>query len=183
MQHFVFEKSNANRCNRLNRAGLVELPDPKRLRDKDNNILVCHRCKRLAANNRELVSCDYCPAKWHMDCVDHPMAIPPRRRPHDKAGSTWKCPLHVDDILGDINVNNTDPDFVKTHGRLPKVRKPKRAIPYDPDQRRGYRNNGNIQVLLEEEQAPIFNTVDWMGQQVRLSEEAIKLDFIDKVKA
>ena len=169
-------------ANRLNRAGLVDMHDGKRTRDKDGTLLICHRCKRLAAHNRELISCDYCPAKWHMECVDHPMAIPPRRRPHDKAGSTWRCPLHMDDIMNDINVKNNEPYNLERRGRLPKVRKPKRAIPYDPDQRRGYRNNGNIQVLLEEDQEPTFKTIDWMGQQVRLSEQAIKLDFIDKVR-
>ncbi|KKY20880.1 putative phd finger domain protein [Phaeomoniella chlamydospora] len=167
---------------KLNRAGLVEIPDPKRLRDKDGGILVCHRCQRLASNDRELVSCDYCPAKWHMDCVDNPLAIPPRRRAHDKAGSTWKCPLHIDDVFSDINAKNNSSEMVQLRGRLPKVRKPKRALPYEPVQRRGYRNSGNIQVSLEEEEDPNFSTVDWMGQQVRLSEQAIKLDFIDKAR-
>ena len=167
---------------RLNRAGLVEIPDPKRLREKDGSLLVCHRCKRTASNSRELVSCDYCPTKWHMECVDHPMPIPPRRRPGDKAGSTWRCPLHADDIISDINAKSKYDEAIRLTGRLPKIRKPRRALPYEPDQRRGYRNNGNILIALEDEEDPSFKTVDWMGQQVRLSEKAIKFDFIDRAR-
>ena len=38
-----------------------------------------------------LVGCDYCPATFHTDCLDPPLAVAPR--------VTWMCPLHVEHCI------------------------------------------------------------------------------------
>lgn len=42
---------------------------------------------------RPIISCDYCPLHWHMDCLDPPMvAIPARER-------RWMCPNHIEHLF------------------------------------------------------------------------------------
>jgi hypothetical protein len=42
---------------------------------------------------RPILSCDYCPLHWHMDCLDPPMvAFPSRER-------RWMCPSHLEHIF------------------------------------------------------------------------------------
>ncbi|CAO1620241.1 unnamed protein product [Jaminaea pallidilutea] len=42
---------------------------------------------------RRIVSCDYCPLHWHLDCLDPPLAGMPSnfRR--------WRCPCHIEELL------------------------------------------------------------------------------------
>lgn len=47
----------------------------------------------LSDGGRPILSCDYCPLHWHMDCLDPPMtAIPARER-------KWMCPNHIEHIF------------------------------------------------------------------------------------
>ncbi|PVF99736.1 hypothetical protein CPB86DRAFT_702734 [Serendipita vermifera] len=47
----------------------------------------------LSEGGRPILSCDYCPLHWHMDCLDPPMtAIPARER-------RWMCPNHIEHIF------------------------------------------------------------------------------------
>jgi hypothetical protein len=47
----------------------------------------------LSEGGRPILSCDYCPLHWHMDCLDPPMTgIPARER-------RWMCPNHIEHIF------------------------------------------------------------------------------------
>lgn len=47
----------------------------------------------LSDGGRPILSCDYCPLHWHMDCLDPPMtAIPASER-------RWMCPNHIEHIF------------------------------------------------------------------------------------
>lgn len=50
----------------------------------------CYVCRRTCRVG-PLISCDYCPLYFHMDCLDPPLASPPADR--------WMCPNHVQHIL------------------------------------------------------------------------------------
>jgi hypothetical protein len=58
-----------------------------------------------------------------------------------------------------------------------KLRRPKRAIHFDPAFQRGHINNGIIDVALT-----YHDVAEEDGVVPRLSEQAIKLDFIEKAK-
>ncbi|KAG8834217.1 hypothetical protein FRC17_009363 [Serendipita sp. 399] len=47
----------------------------------------------LSDGGRPILSCDFCPLHWHMDCLDPPMtAIPARER-------KWMCPNHIEHMF------------------------------------------------------------------------------------
>ncbi|RMZ82082.1 hypothetical protein DV737_g2193, partial [Chaetothyriales sp. CBS 132003] len=165
---------------RMNRAGFIEEPNYKELRDSKGKLITCYRCG-LTSNGRDIIPCSYCPARWHLDCCDPPLATPPRRRAGDKAGVTWRCPLHVEHDLAAIG--SQDNAAAGDLGRQPRPRRPKNARPLDVDLTRGFRNNGVIEVELEPDKPmPSIRDVDMRGQIFRLPEKGIRLDFIDRVK-
>ena len=67
--------------------------DERKLKDKDDNFICCFRCRKTALRNKRIVSCDYCPLYWHMDCLDPPMTSLPN--PTRK----WMCPNHADHLM------------------------------------------------------------------------------------
>ncbi|KAI9311028.1 hypothetical protein BX666DRAFT_2000071 [Dichotomocladium elegans] len=74
----------------------------RRLKDKDGNFMYCFRCRKTALR-KSLLSCDYCPLHWHMDCLDPPMVYPP------SSTRKWMCPNHPDHIMPRIRqVRNPD---------------------------------------------------------------------------
>ncbi|RMZ91525.1 hypothetical protein DV736_g1233, partial [Chaetothyriales sp. CBS 134916] len=164
---------------KMNRAGFIEEPNYKEVRDSKGRLITCYRCG-LTSNGRNIIPCSYCPARWHLDCCDPPLAIPPRRRAGDKAGMTWRCPLHVEHDLAGIG--SQDDAAAGDLGRQPRPRRPRNARPLDVDLTRGFRNNGVIEVELESDEMPSFKDVDMKGQVFRLPEKGIRLDFIDRVK-
>jgi hypothetical protein len=163
---------------KMNRAGFIEEPNYKELRDSKNHLIVCHRCN-LTSNGRDIIPCDYCPARWHLDCLDPPLAIPPRRR-KDNPNSTWRCPLHIENELA--TRDRQELAAPGELGRMPRLRRPKNAIPYDVGLTRGYKNNGLIDIELMKDDEPDIVEVDRMGTVVRLPEKGVRLDFIDRVK-
>ena len=65
--------------------------DEKRQRlDVDSRQVLCYVCGR-SARAGPLVSCDYCPLSFHLDCLDPPMSEIPR--------DVWMCPNHVESFL------------------------------------------------------------------------------------
>jgi hypothetical protein len=163
---------------KMNRAGFIEEPNYKELRDSKNNLIVCYRCN-LTSNGREIIPCDYCPTRWHLDCLDPPLAVPPRRR-KDNPSSTWRCPLHIENELA--TRDRQELAAPGELGRMPRLRRPKNAIPYGIGLTRGYKNNGLIDIELMKDEEPDIVEVDRMGTVVRLPERGIRLDFIDRVK-
>ncbi|KIM33332.1 hypothetical protein M408DRAFT_152988 [Serendipita vermifera MAFF 305830] len=54
----------------------------------------------LSDGGRPILSCDYCPLHWHMDCLDPPMtAIPSSER-------RWMCPNHIEHIFVSLNLGS-----------------------------------------------------------------------------
>ncbi|KAG2221371.1 hypothetical protein INT45_012417 [Circinella minor] len=51
-----------------------------------------HKCRKSALHGR-MITCDYCPLSWHMDCIDPPMASMPN------PARKWMCPTHVEHVL------------------------------------------------------------------------------------
>lgn len=163
---------------KMNRAGFIEEPNYKEPRDSKGKLNLCKGCG-LGTNGKDLIPCDYCEAKWHLDCVDPPLPIPPRRRAGDKPNASWRCPLHIDQDLVDLGRQaEAAPGDL---GGRPRLRKPKNAKHVDVDFPRGFRNNGVIDVELSED-SPSIREIDMAGTIYRLPEQAIRLDFIDRVK-
>lgn len=140
--------------------------------DKNGKPLECYKCGKNGLNGRGITSCDYCPTAWHLDCIDPPLANV------KMLGRKWKCPNHVDNVI-------------------PLPRRPKKLKCIDTDLQRGFVNDGNIDVLLDEgdDEVPLAlkpSLVDVRrakmremlidGVAYRLPETGIKLDFIDTVK-
>lgn len=169
-----------NNVGRMNRAGFIEEPNYKETRDSKGNLIRCFQCN-LTSNGRDIIPCDFCPARWHLDCIDPPLAVPPRRRA-DKPGGSWRCPLHADhDLMSGSRQAEKAPGDL---GRIPKPRKPKNAMPLDVVGARGFRNNGIIEVELMKDQPDLdkLKEMQMNGRVYRVPEMGIRLDFIDRVK-
>ncbi|KAA8893444.1 hypothetical protein FN846DRAFT_787968 [Sphaerosporella brunnea] len=135
--------------------GYSEEYDTRKLKDKNGNPILCHDCGKSAVDGQQIISCDYCPLSWHLDCIrPMPMSNPPSGK------KKWMCPAHVDWAL--------------------ERRRPKNAPVIETHLRRGHKNNGLIEV--ENEEVMEFEEVLMSGVVFRLPERGIKLDFIDKVK-
>ncbi|CAJ0942603.1 unnamed protein product, partial [Mesorhabditis belari] len=52
---------------------------------------ICAYCQRFGRESIPLLSCDFCPLVWHLDCLTPPLAAPPK----DK----WMCPDHVEHLV------------------------------------------------------------------------------------
>lgn len=63
------------------------------LYDKDGQPYLCHRCGKSGLQRRTLVPCDYCPLKWHLDCLSEPVTLA------KTLGLKWRCPNHVESLL------------------------------------------------------------------------------------
>jgi len=65
--------------------------DEKRRRVEDENgHIMCYVCVKTSRVG-PLVTCDYCPLSFHLDCLDPPMSEIPR--------DVWMCPNHVESYL------------------------------------------------------------------------------------
>lgn len=56
---------------------------------ENGHVILCNRCGRSSDGERPIISCDYCPSRFHLDCLDPPLTIPPNRN------KAWMCPCHV----------------------------------------------------------------------------------------
>lgn len=150
--------------------------DPYRLLDKNGRPILCYRCQGSALNNRPIATCYECSQSWHVDCLDPvPWTVPAR----------WKCPNHADQAA-----------------KLPRQLKKRTTV--DTHLRRGFQNNGNIEVLDSDDEeitrdipyfdsrdtatgvaAPIPKAVEKTlvadGITYRLPARSILLDFIETV--
>lgn len=117
-----------------------------------------------------------------MDCLDPPLALAPKKGINGRAKSAWMCPNHIDSELNNIGPNvNAASKVMPTTGRRYKVRRPKVMSIVDIALRRGFRNNGLIEIEDESSDEDKL-TKKISGQIYRVPETGIKLDFIDRVK-
>lgn len=135
-----------------------------------------------------MAECDFCNCFWHLDCLDPPLANPPSKKSlNGKPRQTWMCPNHVDDALAHLGPSLKpvlrDEDSLRSPTqRFCKVRRPKNPTTIDASLRRGFRNNGLIDIENEtsEEEEEIEREIG--GAIYRVPEKGIKLDFIDRVR-
>lgn len=185
----------------------MEYRDPYRTKDKNGAPVLCFQCgmsalprhmshdspaaekrsRRQSIHDteselwRSIVSCDFCPLHWHLDCLSPPLlGMPPLDR-------KWMCPNHVDHTLVSIyhlvyDLSCSNPRTKRIKNRIP------RQNPTVIDVvRPGQVNNGNIEVLdIETSSTHDKVAVDEVfinGKRYRVPERIIKLDFWEKVQA
>lgn len=155
--------------------------------DSKGNPITCGGCRKVADGVKWIAPCDVCETWWHLDCQDPPQAKFLGATPaFAKDRPPYMCPLHAEHVL-----LGKPSDFPpEGDGRVAarhKVRRPKKAKTVNVGLRRGFANNGVIDVSFsdwetsgDEGKAPRF--VDNQGEGVlyRLPAKGIVLDFIDK---
>ena len=167
-----------------NRAGYDEVPDFTRTKDSKGNTLLCYSCGKSSQGSRLIIQCDYCGENWHLDCLDPPLANPPARNLEGKKVHDWMCPLHSDHELRKVDTSLLNRRGI---GRKVHLRKPKNAKVAETSLRRGFRNNGVIEVVEDESDdtdSEFYDEEDSQDESMvyKLPASGIKLDFIDKVK-
>ena len=165
------------------RGGYEELPNNFKLKDNKENSVLCFRCGESALFKREIIPCDYCNLSWHLDCLDPPLATSPVRRNNGRSKNTWMCPNHIDHELAVLGAKAQASN--KLHpktGRPYKIRRPKNALIIDMGIRRGFKNNGLIEIENDASDDDSANERERSGVIYRVPELGIKLDFIDRVK-
>lgn len=169
--------------------GYEDTVDPMRTHDAKGKPITCFKCGTMARRGAPIAPCDYCDLYWHHDCLDPPMLFYPGKPApgSQRAPELWKCPNHVDhDLLG------TDASAVQyrhntaggnTGRRQHKIRRPRNPIIVDTALRRGFVNNGLIEIENEpsDDDSGLLKQQSF-GQIYRVPEKGVKLDFIDKVK-
>ncbi|KAK7515879.1 uncharacterized protein IWZ02DRAFT_44163 [Phyllosticta citriasiana] len=175
----AYEEIQATRPINKGRGGWDELPDNTKLKDAKGNAVLCSHCGKSSLNKQQIIQCDVCNANWHLECLDPPMANPPPIPFNAKTRNAWVCPRHIEHDLRFIQID------VSGHKRDIRVRKPKNPKVTDVNLRRGFKNNGLVEVFDETESESDFSEYDdpeEEGVVYRLPSKGIKLDFIAKVK-
>ncbi|MCJ1307419.1 hypothetical protein MMC25_001065 [Agyrium rufum] len=158
-------------------------PDVHRVQTIKERPVLCHACGRSSMGQRQIINCDYCDLKWHLDCLDPPLANPPVQKLGDSKtkASLWKCPNHV------------DPEFITQYAyenllmangahscrRIP-MRKPKRPRIVSSALRRGFKNNGLVEIELESSDDEV--EVEDEGVIYRIREQGVRLDFLERAR-
>ncbi|MCJ1354610.1 MAG: hypothetical protein MMC33_004599 [Icmadophila ericetorum] len=159
------------------KAGANEYPETIKLYTPSGQLKTCFHCGGTSQGRREIISCDYCPHRWHLDCVDPPLAVAPKRH----GGKVpWKCPAHLDASLMEIAAAQA---AERDGGRVIKIRRPKNAKIVQSVLRRGV--VASIQIDVENEPDPELRTTEFedsFGVIHQVPEKGLKLDFIDRVK-
>lgn len=153
-----------------------------KVKEKDaGKLMFCKMCGESSLSGRTIIQCDVCPAQWHCDCLDPPQANPPAVAQNGRTRGIFRCPLHVTQdlrLIGNPAFAYTKPDGSAVRGH--KLRRPKQPRVIKPAIGRGLRNNGVVEVELEEPEEVTIQQED--GVVYRLTEQSIKLDFIERVK-
>lgn len=148
------------------RSGFVEDQDMLRLTDKQGNPIFCYKCKGSTMTSTPIARCDYCSLSWHLDCLDPPLPTA------KTVGTKWKCPNHADHLYH-------------------KRRRPKSSKVLDTGLYRGYKNNGNVEIIdSSDEETLNFKCQETLVHKhrrriikepelIRLHEtDTVKLDFL-----
>ena len=153
---------------------------------RDDRFLICYGCNmtRMGTwdhpeDSRVIIRCDYCGTPWHLDCVpDFPRAS------LKNLGRKWKCPLHSPVSQGVSSRRR------RLNPQLQKF--------YEPLQLCNFKNDGDVEIKLVEEQIndveveargsePVLQNYkdklygDSLNPIPLLSETAVKLDFCSKI--
>jgi hypothetical protein len=167
--------------------------------DAEGKSILCTQCGLSSGNKRQLLKCDFCPAQWHLDCLDPPLANPPHISVDSSQRDAWRCPRHIEHDLrsGQLYQNDlNDQDDVEmadapTARVARKIRKRKQPTIIEPTFSRGMRNNGLIEVLNDPDDDTdgegnyVFgpdDPKDLNSKVFRVPEKGVILDFVSKVK-
>ncbi|KAF2134660.1 hypothetical protein P153DRAFT_371991 [Dothidotthia symphoricarpi CBS 119687] len=176
-------------------------PDYTKALDSDHKPILCVQCGVSSGNKRQMLKCDFCPAHWHLDCLDPPLANPPHISLEASQRDAWRCPRHIEHDLRsgllmqkDLNEpdNDVDMDGVTPLIRVArKIRKPREPEVIEPTFSRGMRNNGLIEIINDPDDDTdgegnyVFgpdDSKDLNSKVFRAPEKGIVLDFVSKVK-
>ncbi|KAK5103779.1 hypothetical protein LTS08_003198 [Lithohypha guttulata] len=166
---------------RADNNGAVKLPNYKDIRDRQGNLRFCYKCGKGTDGERDMMPCDYCPKEWHLDCLDPPAPVVPKRIGADgKAPPPWRCPLHVDHDM--IEISRAGGLETGMLGRIPRLRRPRRQVRsvQQSTSRPLYPNNGVIDIEHEPESEVTLKEIDMQGTVQKIPEKGIRLDFIAK---
>jgi hypothetical protein len=140
--------------------GPTTYANPMLLRERDNkgDLIKCSRCGFSSGGTRPIITCDYCPCRFHLDCLDPPRAQPP----NPKVG--WMCPNHVtdNDMIATKEVNG--------HERTRRIRRTKNMAYIDCD------------ILLPDDPNQSLFDEDWREKRSRFLGGDVVLNFISAVK-
>ncbi|CAR26115.1 hypothetical protein ZYGR_0E00970 [Zygosaccharomyces rouxii] len=143
--------------------------------DQDTGkFLTCYKCRTTKMgtwdspeDSRLIMRCDYCKTPWHLDCIPHAP-----RASLKNLGTKWKCPLHAPEVTKGNEMR-----------RLSKFQKF-----IEPTQTCGFKNNGEVDIVLDEITSPgskamieAYKKKGDFPPVALLSERSVKLDFMDKV--
>lgn len=134
--------------------------NPTLLKEHDSNgqLIRCSRCGFTSNGVRPIVHCDYCPCRFHLDCLDPPRANPP----NPKIG--WMCPNHVtpDDMIATKELDG--------HVRTRRIRRTKNMSSVDCD------------ILVPDDPNQSLFDDDWKEKRSRFLAGDVVLNFIGAVK-
>ncbi|KAL5120960.1 hypothetical protein ACEQ8H_001148 [Pleosporales sp. CAS-2024a] len=176
-------------------------PDYTRMFDGDGKAVLCTQCGLSSGGKRQLLKCDYCPAHWHLDCLDPPLANPPHISVDSSQRDAWRCPRHIEHDLrsGQLYQNDLNdmghaemPDAAPAARVARKIRKRKQPMVVEPTFSRGMRNNGLIEIINDSDDETdgegnyVFardDPKDLNAKIFRVPEKGVILDFLSKVKS
>ncbi|KAF7724882.1 hypothetical protein EC973_000595 [Apophysomyces ossiformis] len=154
----------------LSRNGLPEEPDYHQLKDKNGKFIVCFRCRKTALS-KPIISCDYCPLYWHMDCLNPPMAAPPN------LARKWMCPNHVEHALP-LTRRQRKPLIIDSVYPCTANNGDIEIISDDSDEDMGSQSTSEEEI----DEDNVEKVLSYGGLVYRLPAKAIKLDFMDYAK-
>ncbi|KAH4075069.1 hypothetical protein HBI25_163060 [Parastagonospora nodorum] len=173
-------------------------PDYTKVFDADGKPILCTQCGLSSGSKRQLLKCDFCPAHWHLDCLDPPLANPPHISVDSSQRDAWRCPRHIEhdlrsgqlfqnDLNGDVEMADAAPAARVAR----KIRKRKHPKIIEPTFSRGMRNNGLIELINDPDDDTdgegnyVFgpdDPKDLNSKVFRVPEKGVILDFVSKVK-
>ncbi|KAJ5952776.1 Zinc finger PHD-finger [Penicillium vulpinum] len=141
--------------------GPIIYANPMLLREYDNkgDCIRCSKCGFTSQGTRPIITCDYCPCRFHLDCLDPPRAHPP----NPKVG--WMCPNHVtpDDMIATKDLNGSDE-------RIRRIRRTKNMAFIDCD------------IMVPDDPNQSLFDEDWREKRARFLGGDVCLNFITAVK-
>lgn len=127
-----------------------------RLNGEEGDTILCHVCGKSALHG-PIITCDFCPLSWHLDCLNPPMThpLPPTKK--------WMCPTHAEYLMQ-------------------KNRKVGRYQHYITLTDPALKNDGDIEVVLDEHFPPDPQIDRRRRITYKIPERSIKLKFMEKLQ-
>ncbi|KAF8323196.1 hypothetical protein DL93DRAFT_644182 [Clavulina sp. PMI_390] len=204
-RHGVYVNVGEVKPGRANRQGFLEDRDPARIRDRENNLIVCYKCQRTALPRTQLISESSSPVLNENAISSDPSSsttVSSSHRPERRAKVAADLALQSNRIIScdycssHWHLDCLDPPMVHMPSPLKKWMCPNHAEQVMPKRRalkvpktievhrRHVKNNGNIDVIPSAEDAAQDRRYEevWINaKKYMIPEKTIRLDFLDKV--